>query len=361
MIRTFELPRSPLSRAFSAARYACGLAVALAACASETNDAASDAEVGAAANASGGGGAAGAASPGGGVATGGSGAKAGAGGSSSSGGGSSGGTSASSGGAGGTGTSGSATAGSSSGGNHAAGNASGGTNAAGSAAAGTNAGGSAAAGTSAGGSASGGGGAGMAGAIQGGSGNAPCDGAAVFCDDFEDGNSTGWTKSGGTWAIVDDAGDGVYQGGNGSEESYAGDTAWTDQTVEANVKVTSFGGTSDSYRAGIIARRNGSSNFYAFAIGGDGNLTLRKSTSAPSGSSGTCGAIASGIDATKWFTLKMSVSGAAGSVKIKTYLNGVLKHDCTTTSSTVASGSAGVLTYGSSTVARFDDVSVTTP
>jgi hypothetical protein len=145
---------------------------------------------------------------------------------------------------------------------------------AGSSAGGKNAGGSA--GSSAGGTS---GASGTAGASTGGSGNAMCGASVVFCDDFEDGNSTGWTKSGGTWSVIDDAGDSVYQGGNASEESYAGEAAWTDQTVEANVKVASFGGTSDSYRAGIMARHSGSSAFYVFALGGDGNLTLRSGIS----------------------------------------------------------------------------------
>ena len=188
-----------------------------------------------------------------------------------------------------------------------------------------------------------------------------CASGIAFCDDFEDHNANGWTKSGGTWTVVDDGGDWVYEGGDASEEAYAGDAAWTNQTVEANVKVIGFGGTGDSYRVGIVARRSGASSFYVFALGADGNLTLRKSTSTPSGSSGTCGALPAGISATAWFTLKMTVSGAAGAVQIRTYLNGALKHDCLTTSSTVASGQAGVLTYGSNTVAHFDDVSVTTP
>jgi hypothetical protein len=216
------------------------------------------------------------------------------------------------------------------------------------------------AGATQGGSSSGTGGGGN-GAGGGSGGGATCGTGVAFCDDFEDHNANGWTKSGGTWTVLADGGDWVYEGGNGSEEAYAGDVAWTDQTVEANVKVISFGGTSDSYRAGIMARRSGGSSFYVFALGADGNLTLRKSTSTPSGSSGTCAPIAAGIDGTAWFTLKMTVSGPASSVRIRTYLNGTLKHDCTTTSSTVVSGQAGLLTYGSNTVAHFDDVSVTTP
>jgi hypothetical protein len=229
----------------------------------------------------------------------------------------------------------------------------------GSSIAGGGAGGKASGGT--GGSSSGGGGAGGGGSGAGGSGSAVCDNGVAFCDDFEDQNANGWTKSGGTWTVVQDAADWVYAGGNGSEEAYAGDGAWTDQTIEANVKVVSFGGTSDSYRAGIMARRSSGSNFYVFALGGDGKLTLRKSTSTPSGSTGACAALAAGVDTTGWFTLKMAVTGNAGSVRIQTFINDQPKHDCTTTSSPLTQGQVGVLTYGSGTVAHFDDVTVTTP
>lgn len=279
-------------------------------------------------------------------------------------------------------TGGKAAAGTASSGGAAAGASSkaGGANAAGNAGAATaGAGGKASGGTAAGGaggvSAAGAGNtAGKAGAGQAGSGggtggggsgtggsSAMCATGIAFCDDFEDHNATGWTKSGGTWTVVDDGGDWVYEGSAASEEAYAGDVGWTDQTVQANVKVISFGGTSDSYRAGILARRSGASSFYVFALGADGNLTLRKSTSTPSGASGTCGPLAAGIASSGWFTLKMTISGAVGAVQIRTYLNGTLKHDCLTSSSTVASGQAGVLTYGSNTIAHFDDVSVTTP
>jgi pectate lyase len=188
-----------------------------------------------------------------------------------------------------------------------------------------------------------------------------CGSGLVFCDDFEDGNDAGWTKSGGTWTIATD-GSFVFQGGGSSQEATAGDAAWTDQTVEARVRVVSFGGTSDSYRAGIIGRFAGASTFYVFAIGGNGNLTLRKSTSTPSGASGTCGAIAAGIDpTTAFFTLKMELSGPTNNVHIRTFLNGVLKHDCTTTSTTSGAGKVGFLTYGTGTVASFDDIKVSTP
>ena len=122
-------------------------------------------------------------------------------------------------------------------------------------------------------------------------GGTGCAGYA-FCDDFEDGDTVGWTPNGGTWSVITD-GSRVYQGGNGNSFSLAGQPAWTDQTITARVKVTQWGGTSTSYRAGIVARATDASNQYVFAIDASGALRLLKGTSSPSGTgaTGTCGKV----------------------------------------------------------------------
>ncbi len=241
------------------------------------------------------------------------------------------------------------------------GSSSGGTNTGGFANAG--AGGASSGGTGSSGGTNGSGGANNSGGASGsgGTGSGGAGACAGFSDDFEDGNASGWTDSGGDWAIGDDAGNRVYQGGNGNEESWAGPSC-ADQVVEAKIKVD-FAGSSDSYRAGIMARHAGSSSFYAFALGADGKLTLRRSTSLLTSSvTGTCSAVAAGIDGTEWFTLRMEVTGAPGSIHIKTFLNATPVHDCTSTSasSAPASGPGGVLTYGTTT-ASFDDFTVNGP
>lgn len=187
-------------------------------------------------------------------------------------------------------------------------------------------------------------------------------GASAFCDDFEDGNACGWTPSGGAWSVTSD-GSFVYTGGGGSYNSTAGKSAWTDQTVEAKVKILGFGGSGSSYRAGIVARFAGSTNFYTLAIDAAGDVRLLRGSSSPSGASGTCDAVPSGLSSltNTWIDLKLQVSGAAGNVHILTWVNGNAVHDCTTKSSTVAAGKAGVMTYGSSTRAEFGDFRVTTP
>jgi pectate lyase len=177
----------------------------------------------------------------------------------------------------------------------------------------------------------------------------------VFCDDFEDGVADGWTKSGGTWSVLDEAGDKVYQGG-ASEESWAGSSS-TDQTVTAMVRVVQFGGSSDSYRAGILARRSTPSDFYALQVRYDGMLSIRKGTTPLSGCQ-----IQSGVTVTQWFEMKLQVSGPPASVTLRGFVNGegTPKLTCTHTNG-IASGQAGFVTYGTGTTARFDDITVSTP
>src|SRR4029079_11000683 len=98
----------------------------------------------------------------------------------------------------------------------------------------------------------------------------------------------------------------------GTSMSLAGQAAWTDQTLTARVKVLQFGGTSTSYRAGIVARATDSSNLYVFAIDASGALRLLKGTSSPSGTgaTGTCGKATPAPLATTgtWYTMQMKIA-----------------------------------------------------
>ena len=155
-----------------------------------------------------------------------------------------------------------------------------------------------------------GGAAGAAGAAAGGWRGCP---GYAFCDDFEDGNTVGWTPSGGTWSVITD-GSRVYQGGNGNVDvarriRRPGRT----RPLTARVKVLQFGGTSTSYRAGIVARATDTSNLYVFAIDASGALRLLKGTSSPSGTgaTGTCGKVTPSPAAAvnTWYTMQIKVVG----------------------------------------------------
>jgi hypothetical protein len=207
------------------------------------------------------------------------------------------------------------------------------------------------AGTAAGGR---GGAAGAAGA----GGSSACAGY-VFCDDFEDGDAGGWAPIGGTWSVISDGGS-AYRGANGSGNAIAGSAAWTDQTVEARVKVTQFGNNKAGFRAGVIARYASAGSFYVFLVDGTGSLRLLDDEDTPAGHTGTCGKIDANLAAGSWHTFKLKVSGST-SVRLQTFLDGTAVHDCTSTSSTVPAGAAGAYVYGANTIVEFDDVKVSTP
>jgi hypothetical protein len=198
----------------------------------------------------------------------------------------------------------------------------------------------------------GGGGAGGAGGSSG------CPGAA-FCDDFEDGDANGWVPIGGTWSVVSD-GSSVYRGANGSGNSIAGSTSWTDQTVEARVKVVQFGNNKPGFRAGVIARYANATSFYVFLYDGSGALRLLEDGEIPATHSGACAKVDANLMAGSWHTLKLAVSGST-TVRLQTFLDGAPIHDCTSASGTVPAGAAGTYVYGSNTIVEFDDVRVSTP
>ena len=60
---------------------------------------------------------------------------------------------------------------------------------------------------------------------------------ALFSDDFGDGNANGWTSTSGSWSVVTD-GTPVYRvaANGGNVRSNAGNTAWTNYSVQARIK-----------------------------------------------------------------------------------------------------------------------------
>jgi hypothetical protein len=89
--------------------------------------------------------------------------------------------------------------------------------------------------------------------------------AAAFSDNFEDGNHNGWSKSGGTWAVVSDGSRALQQSNATTDNArvFAGDSGWTDYTVSARVKPISLG--SGGF-VGLLARAKGSTSFYRLGL-----------------------------------------------------------------------------------------------
>lgn len=173
----------------------------------------------------------------------------------------------------------------------------------------------------------------------------------LYSDDFEDGDLTkpswidGDPEQGAKWMVVAaDGGKVLAQTASVSDWVFAagGDYRWTDQVVEARIKITSEPG-----KAGIFARVRDTRNYYFLYIDGGSSLVLRKRVD---NSSGDIQKTKVETKADTWYTLKLSVIGDAiqGSLDGKMLVSG--------TDSGVSSGGIGVGT--ADCTAQFDDLSV---
>jgi hypothetical protein len=171
--------------------------------------------------------------------------------------------------------------------------------------------------------------------------------ATLFSANFEDGSTSGWSKSGGTWAVVTDGSRVLNQSNAGSENAreFAGSSSWTAYTVQARVKPLSLGSSST---VGLLARAAGSTKFFRLALLSGNRVQLQ----AVNGSSITVVASASRTVSTgTWYTLAISVNGNSVSATMNGSSVG------SGSNSLSATGRIGLQTIFAS--ASFDDVTVT--
>ncbi|HEY0001038.1 MAG TPA: family 16 glycoside hydrolase [Actinoplanes sp.] len=170
----------------------------------------------------------------------------------------------------------------------------------------------------------------------------------LFGDTFDDGDATGWTKSGGSWSVVTDGSPAYRQSSTGANaKAITGDTSWTDYTVRARVRPIAFGAADRS--AGVAARARSTSEYYALVLTGGGAAQLQRVSG---GTATVLGSAAVGGSTGTWRTLALSVQGSAltGSVDGAEVVRA--------TDSVLGSGQIGlVASYAS---ASYDDVSVDT-
>ncbi|MFI5495843.1 pectate lyase [Actinoplanes sp. NPDC051859] len=170
-------------------------------------------------------------------------------------------------------------------------------------------------------------------------------GSTALSDDFADGDTAGWSKSGGSWSVIDDGGRVLRQANAGSElaRMFAGDTGWTDYTVQARVRPAALPGAA---AAGIAARADGARKFQRLVLVGDGARLeeVRGSTVTALGSLTLPNA------ANTWHRLRIDVQGT----RVRGYVNDVLVGDAT--GRKLKNGRVGLLTSGAA--ASFDDVTV---
>jgi cell division septation protein DedD len=167
---------------------------------------------------------------------------------------------------------------------------------------------------------------------------------ASLSDNFEDGDTAGWSKSGGTWSVIAD-GSKVLSQANASSElarMFAGDTGWTDYTLSARVKAGDLSATGAS--AGIAARAGGSSQFARLALtSGAARIEEVRGSSVTVLSSLP-------VSTSGWHTLRLDVAGS----KVTGYVDGTLVG--TGSTSKLSEGRIGLVTQFAA--ATFDDVSV---
>ncbi|GAB3932533.1 hypothetical protein GCM10027614_01890 [Micromonospora vulcania] len=169
----------------------------------------------------------------------------------------------------------------------------------------------------------------------------------LFTDDFEDGNATGWTASGGSWSVATDGSRVYRQSGTSSDaRSLAGTASWTDYSVQATVKPTAFNG-SNRFVA-LLARAQSSTSYYYLALRSNNTVELKRLTG---GSSTTLDSATTTVTVGTAYTLRIDVAGSS----LKGYVNGTLLTEAT--DSQFASGRIGVATFNAS--ANFDNVQVT--
>jgi hypothetical protein len=175
----------------------------------------------------------------------------------------------------------------------------------------------------------------------------PASAATVFSDDFNDGNASGWSKSGGSWSVVTDGTGALRQADAGTElaREFAGNTSWTDYTVQARVKPLSFG--SGAPFAGLAARASSSTTFYRLVLLPTNRVELQ---AVRSGAVTVLGGVSRTVATGTSYLLSIVVSGSTvtGSVDGTQVATG--------TSSVTGAGRIGLQTFHAAV--SFDDVLV---
>ena len=193
---------------------------------------------------------------------------------------------------------------------------------------------------------------------EGGGAGASGDPNLLLEDDFETGNADQWLEvAGSPWLLALDA----ERASQGYEltpvfgdfyASVAKVGTWTDQIIEADVKVLAFGGTGTSDVVSLLGRFANIDNYYAAVLRPDGRVAIRaRVAGAPPSSIKTSAAL--GIAAGTWYRLRFEIVGNALSLFVDDQLVAAVE-DSNLTRGTVALG-------GDNTAAIFDNVRVTRP
>ncbi|MEK5468912.1 family 16 glycoside hydrolase [Paenibacillus sp. FSL R7-0210] len=169
-----------------------------------------------------------------------------------------------------------------------------------------------------------------------------------FTDNFEDGDTAGWTAASGTWSVTTDGSTKalIQTRGNSTGLITAGDS-WQDIAMEAKVKVPIA-----NANAGILFRVQDANNYYMYRINvNDKKLELFKAVN------GTLTPVSSTLFADaaagQWYTLKAVIKGN----RILGFVDGQLKLEWTNPQTELTAGKIGFRTTSQNAV--FDNARVT--
>jgi pectate lyase len=172
--------------------------------------------------------------------------------------------------------------------------------------------------------------------------------ATLYSNDFESGDLTGWTKSGGAWGLAT-GGTQVYQQSNLSSNDarswYTPGSSFTDYTVQARVKPTAFGAATRF--VALNARVQSATSEYRLALLDSNEAQLQ---AVNSGSVTVLGSTSLTVATGTFYTLQIQVSGTM----VTGFVNGAQVGSGT--SSLFAGGTVGFSTFHAT--ASFDDLLV---
>ena len=172
--------------------------------------------------------------------------------------------------------------------------------------------------------------------------------ATLFSADFESGSTSGWSKSGGTWSVVTDGSQVFQQADSGSDRArqFAGSTSWTNYSVQARVKATSFANSGSV--VSLVARASGATTMYRLSLTNANTVRLEYMNGS---SLTTLGSLSRTVATGTWYTLRIDVSGTS----ISGFVDGVAVGSGL--ASAIGAGRIGLFTGFAA--GRFDDVTVT--
>jgi len=177
-------------------------------------------------------------------------------------------------------------------------------------------------------------------------------GMQLFADDFENGIADWIINGDATFTATTDGSRVMNINSTMTKISAAanGSTAWTDQVLQARIKINSFNGSSTSYLAGLAGRMTDATHYYYVALRSDGKMAIRINND---GNTSLSSAIDTGIVTGTWYTVKFSLIGPT----LTAFINGTQMAQVS--NATLTNGGVGLIVENANAV--FDDVVVTAP